>query len=196
VIILFLGYISLWRIKRVREHRLTGVDPEVLSRASTPVQAYFANLVRLMTATVVAIIVLHSLALDHWPLLSRFGTLESLTVDVFGGLLGLVGLGLAAVAQATMGSSWRVGIDTNTQTKLVLVGIYHWIRNPTYLGLYLVNIGLWMIWPTLFVAFYCVLFFIIMEIQVRCEEEFLTAEHGESYRTYFRQSWRYLPWLY
>ena len=193
---LFLGYVILWRTKRRRELRRTGVDPEVLTRASTPVQAYFARLVRVMTLFVVTIIALHTFAPDTWPPLARVDLLSSWAFDLLGGTVGLAGLGLAALAQTTMGSSWRVGIDTTHNTDLISVGIYRWIRNPTYVGLHLVNVGLWVIWPTTIVISYAVLFFLVMDIQVRCEEEFLTNVHGERYSEYAARTWRYLPRVY
>lgn len=110
--------------------------------------------------------------------------------------MGLSGLGLCALAQTTMGSSWRVGIDRNQRTDLVSTGIYRVIRNPTYLGLHLVDLGFWLVWPTTMVAAYFVLFFVIMDIQVRCEEEHLLSLHGEAFASYARGTWRYVPWIY
>lgn len=196
VVALFLGYVGLWRLKRNRDIHRTGVDPEVLARATTPVQAYFAGLVWLMTAFVVAIIGLHTFAPDIWPPLVRVGVLESGWFDLLGGGLGVVGLGLCALAQSTMGSSWRVGIDTDRRTDLVTGGIYRWIRNPTYLGLHIMNLGLWLIWPTTLVAGHVLLFFIVMDLQVRAEEEHLAAVHGETYRAYVARTRRYLPIIY
>lgn len=196
VVALFLGYAGLWRLKNTRDIYRTGVDPEVLARAATPVQAYFAGLVWLMKAFVVAIIGLHTFAPDTWPPLVRVGVLDSGWFDLLGGVIGGVGLGLCAIAQVTMGSSWRVGIDTDRRTDLVAVGIYRWIRNPTYLGLHMMNLGVWLIWPTTLVAVYAVLFFIVMDIQVRAEEEHLAASHGDAYHAYAARTWRYVPRLY
>jgi protein-S-isoprenylcysteine O-methyltransferase Ste14 len=196
VIVLFIGYIVLWKRKRLQDIRLTGVDPQVLSRAKTPVQVYFARLLLFMTAMVVAIIGLHTFAPKTWPPLVRVTALDSLSVDMIGGLVGVFGLSICALAQTTMGSSWRVGIDTEHPTDLITIGIYKYVRNPTYLGLHLVNLGLWFIWPTTMVAFYAVLFFIVMDIQVRAEEEHLYKTHGEVYQTYAATSRRYLPWIY
>ena len=196
VVGLFLGYLVLWRIKRSHDIRQSGIDPDVLARAATPAQAYFAGLVRFMTALVVAMVVLHGFAPDTWPPLARLRVLDSLHFDLVGIALGATGLACCRLAQVTMGSSWRVGIDTDHRTDLVMGGIYHWIRNPTYLGLHLVNLGLWSIWPTTLVAGYAVLFFIVMDIEVRFEEARLSATHGEAFESYVARTWRYLPWLY
>ncbi len=196
VLTLFLGYVALWRVKQARDIARNGVDPEVLARASSPVQRYFAQLVWAITVFVVAIVGLHAVAPPSWPPLARAGLVDRWPLDLLGGVVGLAGLGMCALAQTTMGASWRVGIDERQRTELVTCGIYRWIRNPTYLGLHAVSLGLWLIWPTTLVAGYGVLFFLIMDIQVRCEEEHLIALHGDEYLAYAAQTWRYLPWVY
>jgi protein-S-isoprenylcysteine O-methyltransferase Ste14 len=35
-----------------------------------------------------------------------------------------------------------------------------------------------------------------MEIQVRCEEEYLLKIHGDDYASYSKETRRYLPWIY
>ena len=196
VLALFGAYLALWRLKRRSQLRQTGTDPEVLARAEGPIQAYFARLVRLLKVLVVVLIGLHAVAPPTWPPLTRLALLDPLAFDVAGLALGLVGLLLCRVAQVTMGASWRVGIDAAVRTPLVTTGIYRWIRNPTYLGLYFVHLGLWLIWPTCSVAAYVTLFFVVMELQVRCEEEHLFELHGEAGRQYLARTWRYVPWVY
>lgn len=196
VLSLFAGYLGLWRFKRARDLRRTGIDPEVLRKASSPVQNYFAGLLTFMTGLVAVMVLVHAVGPDSWAPLTRAGALEGTEFDILGLGIGVAGLGLCALAQFTMGSSWRVGIDAEHRTELVTQGIYRWVRNPTYVGLHLVNLGLWWIWPTTLVAAFACLFFVIMDIQVRCEEEFLVQQHGESYRTYMNDTWRYLPWVY
>ena len=193
---LFLGYVTLWLVKRRGDMRRTGHDPEVLGKAVTPVQVYFAQLIKVFTLSAIAMIGLHTFGPASWGALSRFDLLDDFHVDLAGALAGVLGLSICLIAQTTMGSSWRVGIDTEKQTKLVTNGIFKWIRNPTYLGLFILNLGVWLIWPTPFVATYGVVFFVVMEIQVRCEEEHLLGIHGGDYVSYIKTTRRYLPWIY
>jgi protein-S-isoprenylcysteine O-methyltransferase Ste14 len=95
-----------------------------------------------------------------------------------------------------MGDAWRVGIDRQHRTPLVSQGIFGWVRNPTYLGVHLLNAGVWLVWPTTLIGAYVVLTFVVLEIQVRCEEEHLDAMLGEPYRVYCSRTKRYLPWVY
>lgn len=193
---MFLGYVVLWQLKRRRDIRATGVDPEVLDRAITPLQSWFSRMVWVMTALVGAILLLHAAAPPTWPPLVRAPALEGLGFDLLGGALGLGGLALCARAQALMGSSWRVGIDTDCPTALVTHGIYARIRNPTCLGMHLVSAGLWVVWPTALVAGYAILLFVVMDMQVRAEEEHLISVHGEAYLRYAAATHRYLPGIY
>lgn len=193
---LFLGYVTLWLVKRRGDMRKTGRDPEVLGKATTPVQVYFARLIKVFTLGVITMIGLHTFGPTSWGALSRFDMLGSFYIDLAGALVGVFGLAICLAAQTTMGGSWRVGIDTENQTKLITHGIFRWIRNPTYLGLFILNLGAWLIWPTPFVATYGLVFFIVMEIQVRCEEEHLMRIHGHDYSNYAKSTRRYLPWVY
>jgi protein-S-isoprenylcysteine O-methyltransferase Ste14 len=193
---LFLGYVALWLFKRRRDIRKTGRDPKVLARATTPVQVYFAKMIMVFTLGVLTMFGLHTFGPTSWAIISRFEILNSVYMDISGALVGVLGLSLCLVAQTTMGSSWRVGIDNENQTLLVTNGIFRWTRNPTYLGLFIMNFGVWLIWPTAFVATYALVFFVVMEIQVRCEEEYLLKIHGDDYASYSKETRRYLPWIY
>jgi len=193
---LFFGsYLVLWRTKRVLQRRATGVDPEVLDKATRPLQRYFARMTRIMTAAIVLLVAGHALALP-WPPFVQLEFLDTRWADHAGLAVGKAGILLCFAAQRNLGSAWRVGIDETTRTPLVQSGLYAHIRNPTYLGLFLVNAGLWLVWPTASIAAFALVFFVLLEVQVRCEEEHLETEHGEAFRAYRARTSRYLPHLY
>jgi protein-S-isoprenylcysteine O-methyltransferase Ste14 len=193
---LYLINLLLWIIKRKQVIRAAGIDPEVLAKATTPQQKYFAKLVAFLTIAVVVLIAAHTFAPWDWAVLTRVAALDHLLVDILGAALGLLGLGLCLVAQLTMGSSWRVGIDKEHQTTLITHGVYRLIRNPTYVGLFSLNLGVWFIWPSPAMAFYWLLFFVAIEIQVRCEEEHMENLHGDTFTAYAARTRRYIPWIY
>lgn len=87
-------------------------------------------------------------------------------------------------------------IDRERKTELITNGIFGVIRNPTYLGLFLVNIGVWLIWPTISISFMIFLYIITLEFQVRCEEDYLLNNHGEVYKIYMKKTKRYFPFFY
>jgi protein-S-isoprenylcysteine O-methyltransferase Ste14 len=115
---------------------------------------------------------------------------------LLGFMLGLLGLGLCRIAQVTIGKSWRVGIDEQTKPGLVTNGMYRYIRNPTYSGLYLLCIGVWLINPTILYSYWILLFFVMMEFQVRCEEEYLESIYGNEYLEYCKRTKRYIPMVW
>ena len=176
--ILFVGYLLLWRAKRVQVHQATGRDPEVMGAADDRLQRYFAVVTLVMTLCVVLLIGLHGLGDESWWGLRRLWIFDGSWWDGLGLAMGIVGLLLCWVAQRTMGTAWRVGIDERHETGLVTHGIYARLRNPTHTGLFLLCGGFWLIWPTPAVACWVLMFAFFLEIQVRCEEQHLLTLHG------------------
>ena len=196
VVLLFLGYMTLWRVKRRMQKKASGIDPEVIGKSTTPSQRFFNTMTKVLTAYIIFMIALHASGIQYYSLFSRFVPLERTAVDMAGFLLGIIGLSLCGYAQIKMGASWRVGIDDERRTDLVTTGLYRYIRNPTYLGLYILSTGVWLIWPTWTIAIFGLFFYLMLEVQVRCEEDFLEKVHGEKYREYLQRTKRYIPKVY
>lgn len=196
VVSLFFTYMALWSAKRLSMKKAAGIDPEVFSKSSSPLQRYMNVIVLILTPYAAMIIVLHAAGVQYYSLFTRYTPLESGFFDYAGFSLGAAGLALCRYAQSLMGNSWRVGIDEKNTTELVTQGIYRFIRNPTYAGLFMLSIGVWMIWPSWTMGVFSLVFFLFFEIQVRCEEEHLEKEHGDAYRKYMKATWRYIPYLY
>jgi protein-S-isoprenylcysteine O-methyltransferase Ste14 len=155
-----------------------------------------SNFSKILTVYAAIIILAHSSNIQLGSLFSRYSAFSSGKFDVLGFVIGLIGLSFCLYAQIKMGTSWRVGIDEKEKTQLITTGLYKFIRNPTYLGLFLLNIGVWLIWSTWTVFLLNILFFLFLEIQVRCEEDFLFSVHGEQYIDYKKRTKRYLPFIY
>jgi protein-S-isoprenylcysteine O-methyltransferase Ste14 len=196
VVILFLGYMILWMLKRRFQTKVSGIDPEVIGRSVAPSQRFFNAMTKVLTAYIVVMIILHAAGIQYYSLFSRYDPLEKPLFDVAGFLLGIIGLSLCGYAQIIMGNSWRVGIDEERHTDLVTAGLYRFIRNPTYLGLFILCIGVWTIWPTWTIGLFGLVFYLMLEVQVRYEEEFLEKTHGETYRLYLQSTKRYVPKIY
>lgn len=196
VTILFLIYLLLWKVKRKIQLKSAGVDPEVLKKSKSNLQRFMGLMFNWVTCYAVLIIIFHTLNLQIYSLFSRFGLLNHNGVKYLGFGIGIIGLCFCLYAQIKMGKSWRVGIDENVKTDLVKTGLYKVIRNPTYLGLYILNVGVWLIWPTWTVFILNVFFIYTLEIQVRCEEDFLESIHGREYIEYKGKTRRYIPYVY
>lgn len=111
-------------------------------------------------------------------------SLHNLTLRYIG--LGLLAIALiwTIIAQAHMKNSWRIGIDTETKTELVTTGLFGISRNPIFLGMILSLVGLFLTTPNGLTGIFLILGYILIQIQIRLEEEFLTKEHGLNYTNY------------
>lgn len=195
-VVLFLGYLLLWHIKRRELQKSTGVDANVIYAAQKPIQKYFAALERIMTVAVIIVIAIHAFFADRIPVAQPMDLLDSRFIVSLGFVMGILGLALCRMAQNAIGASWRVGIDDDAAPGLVTGGIYRFIRNPVYTGLFILCAGVWLINPSPLFMYWIMAFFIMMEFQVRCEEEYLEGMYGDTYREYRTRTKRYFPFIY
>ena len=177
VLLLFLGYLALWRLKKRIMVKHSGKNPEVIYLDNRPTQKFFASLSRVMSVFIVLLIVLHSAGVKNNFALHQIVFLDNDTINFIGFIFGLFGLLLCWKAQQEMGSSWRVGIDRENRTTLITTGVFKYLRNPTYSGLFLICTGSFMVFPSMAFMLWIAVFYIAIEFQVRLEEEFLTKSH-------------------
>ena len=176
--------------------KTSGINPEVFKNSKSNLQRYMGFMLKVLTGYVVLMILFHTGNFQVYSLFRRFELLDGSFFKSVGFGAGIIGLSVCLYAQIKMGQSWRVGIDENEKTALVQSGLYKIIRNPTYLGLFVLNLGIWLIWPTWTVFIFNILFIYTLEIQVRCEEDFLETVHGEDFIQYKNGTKRYIPLIY
>jgi protein-S-isoprenylcysteine O-methyltransferase Ste14 len=87
-------------------------------------------------------------------------------------------------AQMHMKNSWRIGIDNETKTELVTSGLFSVSRNPVFFGMILSLAGLFLVTPDAFTFLFLITGYMLIQIQIRLEEEFLLKEHGQEYLNY------------
>lgn len=196
VTVLFIAYVALWALKRKTLMTNEGIDPEILHKDERPSQRFFASVTHIMTVAFIGLLVFHSLGIKNIPGFYYFVEFTDFTTVIIGLIIGCLGISICFVAQKTMGIAWRVGIDKETETNLVNSGIFLYCRNPTYLGLFLVCIATLFIFPTMSFLIWTVVFALMLEFQVRLEEEYLFEKHGEMYSNYYKKVKRYIPWIY
>ena len=110
--------------------------------------------------------------------------LDNSTIKYIG--IGILGLALiwTIIAQGHMKNSWRIGIDTETKTELITTGLFGYSRNPIFFGMILSLMGLFLSTPNSLTVIFLILGYVLIQIQIRLEEEFLTNQHGQNYLTY------------
>lgn len=153
---------------------------------------FIGRVFRLVIFGVAAVVTLFSVWSEGYQYLLPIAWLETLLLKVIGGFFLSVALIWILTAQSQMGNSWRIGIDKDNQTKLVSGGIFRISRNPIFLGMRLSLIGFFLMLPNAVMLTLLVLGDILMQIQVRLEEEYLFLTHGEDYEIYRQKVRRWL----
>ena len=110
--------------------------------------------------------------------------LDNSTIKYIGLTLLLIALLWTVIAQGHMKNSWRIGIDTEIRTELVTTGLFGLSRNPIFFGMILSLVGLFLVTPNALTALFLILGYVLIQIQIRLEEEFLIKEHGQVYIDY------------
>ena len=118
--------------------------------------------------------------------------LEGRAVQIAGWIVLALSLLWIIAAQYQMGSSWRIGIDTKSQTALVTNGIFGLSRNPIFLGMRVGLLGLFLVLPNALTLAVLLLGGVLMQVQVRLEEAHLRSMHGKAYETYLASVRRWI----
>ena len=106
----------------------------------------------------------------------------------------LVGIALTYVAQTSMGSSWRIGVQGDERTALVVAGPFALVRNPIFSCMLFTAGALAFILPNVLSLAAFLSLLVAVELQVRrVEEPYLLRTHGASYRSYAARVGRFVP---
>jgi protein-S-isoprenylcysteine O-methyltransferase Ste14 len=117
---------------------------------------------------------------------------EHVAQQALGLVIATFGLGLVVTAQTDMGRRWRVGVPTTAPDELVTDGLFRHSRNPVFVGMLAMALGLSIVVPSPFMIAAAACFWLACELQVRDEERFLESAFGEAYRTYKREVRRWI----
>jgi protein-S-isoprenylcysteine O-methyltransferase Ste14 len=182
--IYFLLYFAIaFVLKSVLTARRTGRNPLVLPKDDSAyglIGRYFK-----ITLVILFLYVLVYAFFPDWHgHLLPLRQLELAAVAHTGLALLLLSFVWTVIAQAQMKDSWRIGIDTVVKTELVTDGLFSVSRNPIFLGMIVSLAGLFLCTPNAMTAFFLILGYVLIQIQIRLEEEFLAREHGQKYADY------------
>ncbi len=128
--------------------------------------------------------------------LPRLSFLDETGVAFTGLALAVTGTVLVLVAQATMGDSWRIGVDEQERTRLVTHGVFSLVRNPIFSSMFIAFAGLALMVPNLLSMAGFGVLIAAVEAQVRLvEEPYLMQSHGDEYRAYAATAGRFMPYV-
>lgn len=192
-LLLFFGLAFFWRSYRV--WRTTGVNPYRLANREyqrDDVHGLVNRLFRLTLVGTALIVLVYAFSPPLYSFFAPFIWLDRPVVLVTGWILLLVALIWVLIAQVQMGSSWRIGIDTEHATELVTHGVFGRSRNPIFLGMRVMLVGLFLILPNALSLALWWLADTLMQVQVYLEEVHLRGLHGQAYERYCQQVRRWL----
>jgi protein-S-isoprenylcysteine O-methyltransferase Ste14 len=178
------AYWATVAVKSIRIARLIRRDPNVIPREKT------GRLMRLIWAPTI-------LAWNILPWLNPHpgtpgGVLRS-AVGAAGAVVCLLALGGSYHCWHEMGASWRIGIDPNEKTALIVSGAYRHLRHPIYSLSIFLMLGTLAAVPTPAMLVVAAVHCTLMQIEARREESHMLRVHGETYRAYMQTTGRFLP---
>jgi protein-S-isoprenylcysteine O-methyltransferase Ste14 len=192
-ILLWLSYLAISLGLRILiQLRMTGHSGFVLLRASSSKLQLIASalFVSSLAAGFASPLLAHTLP-GH-SLWQPWG-MPPLAIAL-GGVFYVAGVSVALAAQLTLGRSWRIGVDANERTELVMRGAFRVVRNPVFSALLLTSVGLALLCSTPLAWLACSAQLVALELQVRgVEEPYLARVHGEAYRAYLARVGRFVP---
>lgn len=169
----------------------TGVNPLVF-KGSDSAHDFIGRVFKALFAVIVAVVVVYAFIPGVYQYVMPIYALEYATLRLTGFILLLVSLVWTIVAQVQMGDSWRIGIDNEHSTNLVHTGVFRLSRNPIFLGMIVTLLGLFLAIPSAATFVTLLVGIILIGIQVRLEEEYLTRAHGKKYLEYRRSVRRWI----
>ena len=110
--------------------------------------------------------------------------LENNAVSILGFVVIHLALLWIIIAQIHMGVSWRIGIDETNKTDLITNGLFSISRNPIFLGILVSILGLFLALPNALSFALLLAIYIVIQVQVRLEEEFLKRTNESGYSQY------------
>jgi protein-S-isoprenylcysteine O-methyltransferase Ste14 len=188
-LVAYFGAAFFWRSFMVWKR--TGVNP-IVFKGSDNAHDFIGQVFKLLFALVVAVVLAYAFWPELYLYLGPVGWLDHKSLKWAGVALLLGSLVWTVLAQAQMGESWRIGIDQQHKTTLIRSGVFGLSRNPIFLGMMLTLLGLFLVIPNAATLLTFVLGVVLIQIQVRLEEEFLARTHGEEYTKYRRQVRRWI----
>jgi protein-S-isoprenylcysteine O-methyltransferase Ste14 len=180
-VIIYWGTVA---IKCIRIARVIRKDPNVIPRERT------GRLLRLVWAPVLGIWIAYPLLHLH-----KMHTASPLwgAISLCGAVICIFALGASYHCWREMGTSWRIGIDPNEKTTMIVSGAYRCVRHPIYALSIMLVLGTLAAIPTFVMLVVALIHTALMQIEARREEQHMLRTQGEVYRNYMKTAGRFIP---
>lgn len=192
LVIYFLLFFSLaMLLPTYRVWKTTGVNPYKLG-SSDSAHDYIGRFFRLVIAGCGLVVIAFALFPNLYNALLPITQLERPGTTILGSSLLIFALIWVLIAQIHMQKSWRIGVDEEVKTELIQTGLFKISRNPIFLGMRLMLLGIFLVIPNAITLVILIAGELLIQIQVLLEEEFLTRTHGVSYIAYQKKVRRWI----
>lgn len=108
-------------------------------------------------------------------------------------VIAVVSFVITWICWRNMGKSWRMGINPEEKTELVFSGPFAYVRNPIYGLSQVLMLCAILVAPMPLMFLVGLIHVLFMQWEVRREEKYLLAQHGEAYKNYLTNVGRFLP---
>jgi protein-S-isoprenylcysteine O-methyltransferase Ste14 len=169
----------------------TGKNPYVLGQSKGVIR-YVEKSIKTIGIIIPVIVSVYTFSHTAYQWFIPMQYLESIYFEYTGIAIMILGFIVCLIAQYYMRSSWKIGIGLNAEVKLVEDGIFRYSRNPFFLGSLLSYAGLFFVLPNIISFTVGIIYYFLIQIQVRLEEEYLVKSLGNKYQNYCSDVRRWL----
>lgn len=173
-----------------RVWKQTGIFPVTFGKSDTA-HDYIGNIFKVLLGLILGTGTIYAFQPPWVVYLLPIWYLQTELLQGIGLSILFIALVWIIVAQHQMANAWRIGIDEAHPTDLVTTGVFARSRNPIFLGMMLTLAGLFLILPNALTFAVLMTSFVVIQVQVRLEEAFLRASHGDIYAAYCAQTRRW-----
>ncbi len=169
----------------IRVYNKTGINPVTFGKSDNA-HDYIGAIMKMLTALLGMSVLLFSISDSAYKYLNPISFLQVNWLQYTGLIVVHASLVWIVFAQSHMNQSWRIGIDEKNSTELITGGLFSFSRNPIFLGMLFSTIGIFLIITNTVTFFVAAATYIVIQIHIRLEEEFLFMKHGVIYAEYKR----------
>jgi protein-S-isoprenylcysteine O-methyltransferase Ste14 len=183
--------VTLAAVRILIQQRRTGDSGNRLAAATIGSPQWWSVLIAAVGVAAVGLAAVADLAG-----LPRVGYLDHPIVKIIGSVLVVGGASASLIAELAMGDSWRIGVDSDERTALVVHGPFRLVRNPIFTAGLTALGGLALMVPNALAVAGLATSLVGFELQVRTvEEPYLIRAHGIGYLRYASRTGRFIPGL-
>ena len=185
-ILCWIIFISFWALESVN-----------VKRNRDESEGWQSNRFALTSTALFSLVVFTFLLRD--PILMVSSAIDVVPADSISATLGVIltagGIALAIWARVHLGRNWSAEPTLKESHHLVTTGPYRFIRHPIYAGELLAIIGSALVGGVIWIVVFFVLIALV-SYRIHKEERMLSEEFPEGYRTYAKNTRRFIPFVF